>query len=102
MEKNNKEINKVKGTSKFVIFVNTVLVIAALSLFASSYFISGFSFTMKIILNLVGEGIIALVFFTTGMRFWVKRGDYFQGILLILGSIVIVILGVFTFMNVFK
>lgn len=102
MEKNNKEINKAKGTSKFVIFVNTVLVIAALSLFASSYFISGFSFQMKILLNLIGEGIIALVFFTTGMRFWVKRGDYFQGILLILGSIVIVILGVFTFMNVFK
>lgn len=102
MEKNKKEINSSKGTSKFVIFINTVFVIAALGLFAASYFMGNFTFKMKIIMNLIGEGLIAFVFFTTGMRLWVKRGDYFQGILLILGSIVIVILGVFTFMNVFK
>lgn len=101
-EKISNDSKKTNTTSKFVIFVNSVFVIAALSLFAASYFINIFSFKTKITMNLIGEGLIVFVFLTSGMRYWVKRGDYFQGVLLILGGIVITILGVFTFMNVFK
>lgn len=101
-EKISNDSRKTKATSRFVVFVNSVFVIAALSLFAASYFIGIIPFETKIIINLIGEGLIVIVFLTSGMRYWVKRGDYFQGVLLILGGIVISILGVFTFMNVFK
>lgn len=91
-----------KATSKFVIFINAVLILSAITLFASSYFINSFPFKTKILINLAGEGIIVIVFLTSGIRHWARKGEYFQGVLLMLGSLVITILGVFTFMNVFK
>lgn len=88
-----------KKSNKTIALFNGVLILLSLVLFASTFLISSLGVTVKIYLNLIAEALIVFCFFTTGIRVINKKKAYADGIVYLIGSLIIITIMVMTIKN---
>lgn len=91
--------NNLNQSKKLMVVINLALLIIAVILISIGLTVSSINIKLRVILSLVGETFAIVFFLNTGIRSIVKRKQYFEGGILLVGSLVVSVMVVLSTKN---